>query len=342
MAQLPAGLEQTLANMGLLATGQRVSGEPLTGGVSSDIWRVEIDGVSVCVKRALEQFKVEQEWRVPLDRNAYEVAWFEVVADVAPQAIPKIYGHDPVAGVFVMEYFPSAHYPVWKAQLRDGVVEQKTIASVAEILAQIHNSTAGNPEIARRFDTDELFYGLRLEPYFHATAQCHPDLATQLLDLAEMVGKNKRALVHGDISPKNILVGERGPIILDAECAWYGDPAFDLAFCLNHLLLKGIWNPPARPALAAGAKAMVECYLDQVTWEQPGQLEERVAAVLPGLMLARIDGKSPVEYIVDEADKAHVREFARRFLLRPSTSLPEVIAAWVEAAGPGAEGASTP
>ena len=331
MAQLPGDLEQTLVQLGLLQAGQPVSGEPLTGGVASDIWRVDIAGNSVCVKRALEQFKVEREWRVSPDRNAYEVAWFEVVATVAPQAIPRIIAHDPVAGVFVMDYFSPAEYPLWKSQLRDGVVEQRTIAAVAEILLQIHRSTANNTDIARRFDTDELFYSLRLEPYFHATAESHQDLAAQLQGVANMVATNKKALVHGDVSPKNILVGENGPIILDAECAWYGDPAFDLAFCLNHLLLKGVWNPAARVALAAGARLMLETYMSGVNWEPPHQMAERVAAILPALMLARIDGKSPVEYIVDEPGKAQVREFARRFLLQRSASPLELIYAWADA-----------
>ena len=339
MAQLPRDLEQTLVKLGLLEMGQPVSGEPLTGGVASDIWRVDIAGVSVCVKRALEQFKVAREWRVTRDRNAFEVAWFEVVADVAPEAIPEIIAHDADAGVFVMEYFPPQQYPLWKSQLRDGLVEHKTITALAEILGSIHASTAHNTGIARRFDTDGLFYSLRLEPYFHATAELHPGLATQLVGLANMVAENKKALVHGDISPKNILVGERGPVILDAECAWYGDPAFDLAFCLNHLLLKGVWNPPARASLAAGAGLMVECYLSKVSWEQPRQLGERVAAILPGLMLARIDGKSPVEYIVDEADKAQVRDFARRFLVQQCSSPLELIAAWTETAGRSTGGA---
>jgi len=330
MGRPPEDLQQSLRDMGLLEAGQTVSGEQLTGGVASDIWRVEAGGITVCVKRALEQLKVSQQWRVPTDRNAYEVAWFEVVAGIAPQAVPRILGHDPVAGVFVMEYFPAQYYPVWKAQLRDGVVVQETIVALAEVLVQIHAATAGDPQIADRFSTDELFYSLRLEPYFYATAQSHPELASQLAGLAEMVGDNKRALVHGDFSPKNILVGERGPIILDAECAWYGDPAFDLAFCLNHLLLKGIWNPPARAALAEGASLLYESYLKQVSWEPPAELAARAAAILPGLMLARIDGKSPAEYIVEESDKVQVREFARRFLLQRTCSPQEIVTAWAQ------------
>ena len=118
------------------------------------------------------------------------------------------------------------------------------------------------------------------------------------------------ALVHGDVSPKNILVAPQGPIFLDAECAWYGDPAFDLAFCLNHLVLKSFWVP--NPALRACFESLKDHYLAGVTWES--SIEERVATLLPGLLLARVDGKSPVEYL-DETGREQVRRLARRMLV---------------------------
>lgn len=96
------------------------------------------------------------------------------------------------------------------------------------------------------FATDHIFYPIRLEPYLLATATVHPDCTDRLAFLARQTGATKRALVHGDVSPKNILLGPRGPVFLHAECAWYGDPAFDLAFCLNHMLLKCLWRPQWR------------------------------------------------------------------------------------------------
>src|SRR5690606_12967762 len=109
--------------------------------------------------------------------------------------------------------------------------------------------------------------------------------------------RSKRALVHGDVSPKNILVSKRDghPILLDAECAWYGDPAFDAAFCLNHLLLKSVHVPAIRSALHAQAAVFAATWLDHFPPALRGGLEARAAALLPCLMLARVDGKSPVE-----------------------------------------------
>ena len=332
---LPEDLRQSLIAMELLSTNQagsstKLEAEPLTGGVASDIWRVELEK-TVCVKRALEQLKVSQEWRVPVSRNAFEVAWFKKVATITPQAVPAILGHDSARGVFAMDYWPPENYPVWKTQLHNGLVDAASIQALAIILAKIHQETAGDLAIANEFDTDDLFYSIRIEPYLIATAEKHTALKTQLHALARSLILHKKALVHGDFSPKNILIGPQGPIVLDAECAWYGDPVFDVAFCLNHLLLKCLWTPSATAAFVEGAALFLETYLARVDWEPQETTAARVASLLPALMLARIDGKSPVEYISDESDKNKVRQFSIAFLQSATAQPEQFISAWAEA-----------
>jgi thiamine kinase-like enzyme len=173
--------------------------------------------------------------------------------------------------------------------------------------------------------------------------------------LVAQTQSHKLALVHGDVSPKNILVGTRAgawpsqagryplggsersepgdklqPVLLDAECAWWGDPAFDLAFCLNHLLLKCLWLPQARDGFLQCFAALAQAYLDGVSWEARAAIEQRAAALLPGLMLARVDGKSPVEYLTDEAPREAVRRVAAVLLRQPVARLADVSAAWRE------------
>ncbi len=330
MPQLPSDLIRSLSEMGFSAKHVALTGEPLTGGVASDIWRIDLEDRSVCAKRALAQLNVSQEWLVPVDRNAHEVAWFNVVAKLVPDSVPKILGHDPAAGIFIMEYLSPDQFSVWKTQLHEGVVELETAVALAKALATIHSKTASDSTVSRLFDHSELFCSLRLEPYFYATAEVHPDVQVQLADLATMVIGNRKVLIHGDISPKNILVGSKGPIIIDAECAWYGDPAFDVAFCLNHLLLKCIWNPEVKSQLIACFEAFSKTYLSGVTWESSAALEQRAARLLPGLMLARIDGKSPVEYVHTEKDRMKVRDFAKQYLIGPADTLCDISAAWLE------------
>ena len=182
--------------------------------------------------------------------------------------------------------------------------------------------------MASKFATDDIFYSIRIEPYLLATARTHSDLASMFEALAASTMSNKRAMIHGDVSPKNILVGAEGPIFLDAECAWYGDPAFDLAFCLNHILLKCVSQPDARIALLACFEALSTSYLKRVTWEPHDELEARAARLLPALSLARIDGKSPVEYITAAADKDFVRGAARHLIATPPSRLSEIARFW--------------
>jgi 5-methylthioribose kinase len=305
--------------------------EPLAGGVSSDIFRASWDGGDVCVKRALSKLKVAADWQAPVERNHFEVEWMRVAAEVVPEAVPPIVAEDRASGCFAMAWLPPSRYPVWKNLLRDGTVERTAAAAVGSTLGRIHAATADSARVATRFATDDIFYAIRLEPYLVATARAQPDMAARLLSLVETTRTTNRVLVHGDFSPKNILIGAQGPVILDAECAWYGDPAFDVAFVLNHLLLKGVWRPQWRERYIDAFDALIDAYRAHVDWEPWPGLDARTAALLPGLLLGRVDGKSPAEYVTD-ADKPSIRDFARSLLVSPVASLATIGARWREVA----------
>ncbi len=326
----PPEIIDALRRMGLLAPGVTATGERLTGGVSSDIWRIDLPAGAVCVKRALAKLRVAADWHAPVERNRYEARWMQRANAAVPGAAPVLLGLDEASGALAMQFLPADDHPLWKIQLRDGDADPGFASQVALSLARIHGATAADPAIAADFPTDQIFYDIRLEPYLVATARAHPDLAPQLNELVAATQANKRALVHGDVSPKNILRGPAGPVFLDAECAWWGDPAFDLAFCLNHLLLKCVWTPRATAGFLACFDALAETYCSNIGWEPPDQLEARAAHLLPGLFLARVDGKSPVEYITADADKDRVRRVARALLAAPVDRLSQVRQAWTK------------
>jgi aminoglycoside phosphotransferase (APT) family kinase protein len=303
---------------------------PLTGGVSSDIWLVEADR-TFCVKRALPQLRVAAEWFAPVERSRYEAAWLDGVAKILPRAVPRLLAHDPGGGIFAMDYLDPARHRCWKAELLAGRADRAVGAEVGARLGTIHAAFARDPLAPARFATDSIFEHIRIEPYLLATARAHPDLAPVLHGLAERTMRGKRSVVHGDISPKNIMIGPDGPVFLDAECAWYGDPAFDLAFCLNHLLLKTIAMPQARQELLAAFARLAQAYLRHADWEPRRALEARAATLLPALLLARIDGKSPVEYITGDADKDRVRQAARGLLAAAPQTLAAVSSDWAAA-----------
>jgi len=327
---LDPALSAFLVAHALISPEEQARWHPLSGGVSSDIWRVDIDGRSLCVKRALAQLKVEADWKAPLSRNAYEWAWMAFAAQHCPDNVPQPIAHDEAAGLFAMSFLEPDCHPVWKQQLLRGEVDPTTAFAVGRLLGRLHAASAGRADLATAFDTIGNFYALRLEPYFVATAERHPALAPMLLELMATTAGTRYALVHGDVSPKNILVGPRGPVLLDAECAWYGDPAFDLAFCLNHLLLKAAVVREAAPQLAASFAELVRGYLAQVVWEPAERLEARAARMLPALMLARVDGKSPVEYITREPAREAIRALASQLLREPVMKLGQVSQAWRE------------
>lgn len=324
---VPEEFAQALRELDL-AGPEVLRGLPLTGGVSSDIWRIDTARGRVCAKRALSKLRVAADWRAPIERNLYEARWMQVAQQAAPGSTARVLGQHPRLGVLVMSYLEPSQYVLWKEALRDGHADVDTARSVGRMLARIHAWSAARPELAAEFATDAIFFDIRLEPYLLATARRHPDLAPQLEALVKATRSHPLALVHGDVSPKNILIGAEGPVLIDAECAWWGDPAFDLAFCLNHLLLKCLWTQAATQGFLACYTALAAAYRAEITWEPPESLEARAARLLPGLLLARVDGKSPVEYITTEPPRAIVRRTARALLADPVDRLQDVRHAW--------------
>lgn len=326
----PDALKAALVRMGLADASDDAVFTPLSGGVSSDIWRVDLPQRRICIKRALPRLRVAAEWWAPVERSGYEVAWMRAAASAVPEAAPQVLGEDRELGLFAMPYYEAGRYPLWKKRLLAGEADKEAAGAVASCLGRIHAHTAGDPRVAERFDTVHIFHPIRLEPYLLATARAHPDVAPALEALSEATAATRKALVHGDVSPKNILLGPEGPIFLDAECAWYGDPAFDAAFCLNHLLLKCLARPDKYTAYLNCFDRFVAVYLSRVDWEPGEDVARRAAHLLPGLFLGRIDGKSPVEYVTEEGERARVRRVAKRFLREPAGDPRDIREAWAE------------
>ncbi len=319
-------LRRMLDELGLAEPDEPIEVRMLTGGVSSNIFRIDLRCGPVCVKQALPKLKVQKDWYAPIGRVLAEIDWLMLAQPIVPGHVPPILGADRARGAFVMPYLDGMRN--WKSDLLAGRVDAAVGRAVADVLGRIHAATARDAALAGRFANDANFFALRLEPYLIESARVHPDLARELVALVHATQHHPWVLVHGDVSPKNVLIGdgatgEEGPMLLDAECAWYGDPAFDLAFLLNHVLLKAVHRPDAGGPLRALHDGIVEGYLSHVQWEDRDGFERRCARLLPGLLLARIDGKSPVEYLA-EAPRAQVRRLARAMLQEPPHTLKEV------------------
>lgn len=319
----------SLRRMDLLAEGQVFAATVLAGGVSCDVWHIKTDdGSEMVVKRALPRLRVEAEWKAPAERASTEADWFRFVAEFDPRLVPAVLGEDRAHHIFAMEYLPDESHKLWKSELAAGCTDAVFAARVGETLAHIHAASANREDVMHDFAHDTQFHALRLEPYLLHTAKKHPDLAPRIRALADGIAKARIALMQGDISPKNILIGPDGPVFLDAETACYGDPAFDLAFCLNHLLLKCVWHKKFTDSYLQSFNALAHSYLENVTWEEPNDIEARAAALLPAFLLARIDGKSPVEYLTAEKDKTMVRDAAKNLFGEKPRSLGALADSW--------------
>lgn len=325
---VPIEISQSLVAAGLADDPADLKFIPLTGGVSSDIWRVTGGHRPICVKRARGQLAVAAIWKVPIERNHYEAEFLRVVSADVPGFAPELLAEDEARGLIVLPFLDPTEWQLWKPKLLNGQVDIEVARHVGMHLGRLAHATRARPDLAKRFDTGTLFEGLRLDPYLRECARKHPDLAAPLAKLADATATRQEALVHGDVSPKNIFVnGASLPVVLDAECAWYGDPSFDLAFILNHLLLKSVVRPDAARELHRAISAILEGRgaTDAVAEVLP--VQTRATHLLPALLLARIDGKSPVEYLTDEPDiRAGVRAVARRFLLAPAAHPLEIAA----------------
>ena len=265
-----------------------MTAERLTGGVSSDIWRVAVGGRVFCVKRAMAKLAVKDDWFAPVERNRYERLWYETAGDRVPGIAPRVIAHDDAAMLFAMEYLDPAGHRLWKAELLAGRVDIDFAATVGQKLALVHSATAGDAAVAATVPDRPHLRGAPPRTLSQGHRQAASHSCGPGSTRSPTAPRQRRcALVHGDVSPKNILGGPAGPVFLDAECAWYGDPAFDLAFCLNHLLLKCLPEPAARPALLAAFDALAAAYFAAAVFEDRVRLEARAASLLPGLFLAR-------------------------------------------------------
>ncbi|MBH54918.1 MAG: aminoglycoside phosphotransferase [Opitutaceae bacterium] len=293
---------------------------PLQGGVSSDIYLIEDGDKRFVVKRALEKLKVEADWYADTSRNKAESDFIDFVETLRPGVVPKISAKGD--GYFAMEFLGDG-FRNWKADLLAGNIDVRSAEQAGKVLADIHRQSAGRPDLAEQFEHMDSFWQLRLEPYLLVVAEKHSDLRFSIEKVAFGLKDERIALIHGDFSPKNIVISSDRWVLLDCEVACYGDPAFDVAFLINHLLLKALYHKKYYQELSV----LVDEFW--CSYKSNGfDLDLKVSRLLPMLLLGRVDGKSPVEYLVEESEKEFVRGFSTETILHPSKDLETLVRFW--------------
>jgi 5-methylthioribose kinase len=300
----------------------------LSGGVSNIVLRVDISGKPpFVIKQCRERLRVAMEWHAPLDRIWTERAALALLHTILPEgAVPTVLFEDRPEYLFAMTCAPDDAV-TWKTRLMAGQINPELAAQLGTILGSIHAEAPGNSALRATLWDRSLFEELRVDPYYRTAARAHPDLGSRIGDLIDAMNRsaNERTLVLGDFSPKNILVHSGGLILLDFECAHAGDAAFDLGFFLSHLLLKTIRAASNDRPLAARYLALtplfLSTYLERRGLDPAGRsdLVRRAIQHTGACSLARVDGKSPVEYL-GARERAVARSFARAALLTGPTT----------------------
>ena len=309
--------------------GPKAQLAPLSGGVSSEIYLVEDDGKRFVVKRALPRLKVKDNWFADVSRNASERDYIACVGQMMPGAVPQLYFFCPDEGYFGMEFLDES-FTNWKDLLLAGEFRSRHAELAGNILGEIHRRTAFADGLRSQFETTANFHQLRVEPYLLTTGVRHPALRVLFDAEAERIEATREALVHGDFSPKNILIKGDRMVLLDCEVAWYGDPAFDVAFLLNHLFLKSLYHAPKILELRNMVDAFWRTYVQERSTADATRIETRLVPLLLMLLLARVDGKSPVEYLTPRKQE-FIRTFVHQHLPSSPDSLTEMCGIWFTA-----------
>ncbi len=274
--------------------------EVLTGGISNVVLGLEADGVDLVLKQALPELKVASIWKADQRRAIVEADALQVFRNITPNNVPKLIDSDPEHFTLVLQR-ASRDVTNWKEDLLRGAINPKVAGELGRILGLWHKHTANSLGVLNDFEEDLLFEQLRITPFYRAIANEHAVIVHRIEALILELESDKSCLVHGDFSPKNILVtSSHEPIILDFEVAHAGNPVFDLAFLLGHLLVKfeNAQSPAIQSKLAHCASAFLTQYQDAFRAPSPN-LSWHVAAIA----LARVDGVSTVSYLSLEAQE---------------------------------------
>lgn len=310
----PETLTTYLGERGLAGNCSALAIRELGGGVSNNVFLIEGPGVRWVAKQSLSKLRVEDDWQSSRERIFREAAAIQALEPVLDGAVPKVVHVDRECFLYLMTAAPEGA-TVWKRSLLEGEIRSEIAEAAGRLLATTINASQQKPVFKEQFADRTVFAELRIDPYYRTTAMRHPDVREALEHLIEDSWKIQTSLVHGDFSPKNILVHDDNIFMIDFEVVHWGDPAFDSAFLLNHLMLKSFHRPQYSEDYFQAARVFWQSLVSGLSGNTSVNFEAMTVRHLGGLMLARIDGKSPAEYIRDESTKSCVRRTAKRLLL---------------------------
>ncbi len=295
--EAPAQLLAYLRKRRLLDDEEEPAFQALAGGVSNRAVLVKREGrESWVLKQALAKLRVEADWYSAPERIHREAAGLRRLGTIIPGHIPDLIFEDNENHILAMSAVPQPQAN-WKTLLLNGCIDIDFAETFGALLAKIHNAIERHPALAEEFAEQRFFEELRLEPYYGYTAAQAPQAATFLHQLIDDTRARRFALAHGDYSPKNVLIHRGNLIILDYEVIHFGDPAFDIGFSLTHFLSKAHHLPAHRDAFLDLARHYWQSYQNHLTANLRDAVRLYAAKHTLACMLARVAGRSPLEYL---------------------------------------------
>ncbi len=324
-------LREYLVQQGRIEPDERPAIRILPGGVSNRTVLVEREGGDAWVlKQALSKLRVAVDWfsdPLRIHREAAGLRWLVRLAP--PRSIPNFLFEDFDHSLLAMEAVPQPHQN-WKTMLLAGDLRIEHAEAFGALLAAIHTGARRfDAELRGTFSDTSHFESLRLEPYYGFSAEQVPQAAAFLRSLIDETRASPLTLVHGDYSPKNVLITGDTLVLLDYEVVHFGDPAFDLGFSLTHLLSKAHRICTHREAFATAALRYWYAYrhgCDDPSWVRA--IEARTVRHTLGCLMARVAGRSPLEYL-NERERRIQREATLRLMESSPAAVPELIAKFI-------------
>ncbi len=314
-----------LTEQGLAESTEGVSVRELGGGVSNIVLMLEWPDHRWVIKQSLEKLRVQDDWRSERGRIYREAESIQALRPVLGEtALPEVIHIDREHFLFVMTAAPAGSVS-WKESLLAGQVDLAVAQQAGTLLAKMINASRAGTDLQKKFEDRTVFDQLRIDPYYRTTAKRHPDVRAALVQLMANSWNVQTALVHGDYSPKNMLVRDGNIFLIDFEVIHWGDPAFDAAFLMNHLFLKALHQPEFAAQYFAAVREFWKALGAELQGGTSRGFEALILRHLGALMLARIDGKSPVEYIREEETKERVRTVAKQILREQPQRLEQAV-----------------
>jgi aminoglycoside phosphotransferase (APT) family kinase protein len=316
-------LLEYLSRTGRIGRSEQAGFRKLEGGVSNRTVLVERpSGEAWVLKQALEKLRVPVDWFSPPERIEREAAGLRWLARIAePGSVTALLFEDPHEHLLAMEAVPQPH-DNWKTVLLGGAIDLAHFRSFGRLLGSIHREGyLRRDELRPVFEDRSFFESLRLEPYYSYTAGQAPRASEFLNALIADTLASRLSLVHGDYSPKNVLIHNGRMVLLDHEVIHFGDPAFDLGFSLTHFLSKAHHLPRLRRAFAGAADEYWRAYTESLgTLPWAPELEPRAVRHTLACLLARVAGRSQLEYL-----DGRERERQRGLVLEMMTEAPGTV-----------------